>query len=132
MGTKIRKNMLGTEQIKQQFINAAIINSEASSSGDYKTANKQAKLLRDMLKNIENGKYDKNILVELLNHKHVRVSGLAAIDLLRIGHETNIAVETLKRITKMDESKMAVDEKLTVMAAKIQLKSWIEKGYVSR
>lgn len=119
------------EQIKQQFIDAAIKNSEASAEGDYRTANRQAKLLRKLMQKIENGTYDKQILIELLDNKNIRVRGLAAIDLLRIGFEVAKAEDTLKQIATLDESSLSVAEKLGVLGAQIQLKNWIESGSVT-
>ena len=121
---------LGT--IKQQYVESAILSSKALSIGDHKTANKLAKIQSNIFLNIENGRLDKDILVELLNHENIAVKTIAAIDLLRIHHEVKKAEETLTRIASMDESQMGRDERLRVFVAKIQLKSWKENGYVSR
>jgi hypothetical protein len=44
------------QQIKQQYIDSAIISSKALAEGDYKTANKQAKIHRKIMLQIEEGK----------------------------------------------------------------------------
>ncbi len=60
-------------QIKQQFIDSAIMNSKASTNGDYKTANKHAKILKKITDKMRSGEIDKNILVELLNCEEISV-----------------------------------------------------------
>jgi hypothetical protein len=119
------------QQIKQQYIASATISAKALAEGDYKTANKQAKIQNKIFRMMEAGKVDINILVELLDHKYIGVSTIAAIDLLRIHYSILNAEETLKKIASSDETSMGIDEKLKVMAAQIQLKSWKGKGYVS-
>jgi hypothetical protein len=119
------------EKIKSSYIESAELNKKAASEGNYKVANKQAKILNKIFRLFETDKIDKIILVDLLNHDYIGVSALAAIDLLRLRYETQKAEKTLERIASMDESNMGVDEKLTVMAAQIQLQSWKEKGYVT-
>ena len=124
--------MENVQHIKEQFIKSAIVNSEALAEGDHKTANKHAKVLRKILEKIENGSVDKNILVELLQHPHLSVIILAAIDLLRIKYEVKQAEETLERIASKDEAVMKTEEKLGILAAKTQLECWKEKGCVYR
>jgi hypothetical protein len=119
------------QNIKQQYIDSATLNSKAKAEGNYKVANKQAKINLKIIQRIQAGKADINILLELLNYEYIGVSTLAAIDLLRFRHETQKAVEKLEKIAAMDETYMGVDERLSVMAAQIQLKSWKEKGYVT-
>jgi hypothetical protein len=119
------------EKIKTTYIESAKKNKKAASEGDYKTANKQAKIHNKIFTLLETNKIDKNILVELLEHKYIGVSCLAAIDLLRLRYETQKAGETLEKIALLDESNMEIDEKLTVMAAQIQLESWRERGFVT-
>ena len=72
--------MENIQQTKERFIKSSILNSQALAEGDYKTANKHAKTLRKILEKIENGSIDNNILVELLQHSHLSVTILAAID----------------------------------------------------
>jgi hypothetical protein len=120
------------EKVKITYIESAIMNKKAASEGDYKTANKQAKILNKITTLFETNKIEKSILVELLGNGNISVSCLAAIDLLRFRYEVQKAEKNLERIALLDETGMGVDEKLTVMAAQIQLKSWKEKGYVSR
>jgi hypothetical protein len=121
-----------SQLIRDQFIESATKSSKALAQGDHKIANKQAKILKKLVEQMETGVADKNILVELLDHENIGVCILAAIDLLRINYEMEKAEKTLKRIVSMDKTKMNTVERLRVMAAKIQLKSWEEKGYVNR
>ena len=120
------------DEIKQQYIDTAVLSSKALAEGDYKTANKQAKIQQKIFKKIEEKKIDANILVELLNHEYIAVSTIAAIDLLRIKYETHQALKTLEKIVKMDEKDMGIDERQSVSAAKYQLESWRKTGAVSK
>jgi hypothetical protein len=119
-------------EIIQKYVDSTILSSKALAEGDYKTANKQAKIHHKIFQGLESGNIDKNILVQMLDHEYIGVSAIAAIDLLRIKYEAQAAEGKLAEIASMDETNMGVDEKLTVMAAKVQLKSWKEEGYVSR
>ena len=120
------------EQVKQQYIDSAIINKTASTDGDYRTANKHAKILKKITDKMRSGEIDKNILVELLSHDEISVRTLAAIDLLRMKYEVKKAEEALTEIVGMDETGKRIDEKMSIMAAGIQLKNWRNRGYVDR
>jgi len=119
------------EKMKSLYVESATMNKKAASEGNYKMANKHAKILSKMLKKFKDGEINKDILIGLLEHEYIGVSCLAAVDLLRLHYETEKAEAKLAIIEEMDETNMTIDEKLTVMAAQIQLKSWREKGFVT-
>jgi hypothetical protein len=123
--------MDGPEQVKKRFAEAATLSSKSLADGDYKAANKQAKVLDRILTAIENGTVDKNILVELLDHEYIGVSANAAVDLLRLGYETKRAEQTLEKIASMDDSGKGVDERLRISASRIVLNTWRTKGCVT-
>lgn len=116
------------EQAKQQYINSAIINKKASTDGDYKTANKHAKILKKIMDKMRNGEIDKNILVEILGHEEINVRTLAVIDLLRMKYEVRKAEVVLTEIAGMDETGKRINEKMSIMAAGYQLKHWKDTG----
>lgn len=116
------------EQVKQRYIDSAIVNKKASTGGDYKTANKHAKILKRITDKMRNGEIDKNILIELLNHEEISVRTLAAIDLLRMKYEVKKAEVVLTEIAGMDETGKRIDEKMSIMAAGYQLKHWKDTG----
>jgi hypothetical protein len=120
-----------SEQFKQKYIDAAILSSKALGDGDYKTANKQAKVINGICEKIKKGSVDKNILVELLNHEYIGVSAYAAVELLRLRYQTEKAEGALERIALMDETGKGVDEKLRIMASQRVLDMWRTKGYVT-
>ena len=123
--------MDNTQKHKQQYIESAIISSKALAEGDHRLANKHAKIIHNIFNKFKNGKLEKEILVELLSHPHLGVSGLAAIDLLRMNHEVKKAEQTLERIVTTDQIGMTTEEKLRIFMAKIQLMNWKEKGYLT-
>lgn len=116
------------EYEKQQYVDSAIINKTASTNGDYKTANKHAKILKKITDKMRSGEIDKNILVELLKHEEISVRTSAAIDLLRMKYEVQKAEEALTEIASMDETGKRIDEKMSIMAASYQLKHWKDTG----
>jgi hypothetical protein len=119
------------QKSKQQYIQSAITSSKALAEGDHRLANKQAKIQNRIFQKIERGILDKNILVDLLDHHNIGVSGIAAIDLLRINYEVEKAQKTLERIVTINQTGMTTEEKLRKLAAEIQLKNWKEKGHVT-
>jgi hypothetical protein len=123
--------MNNSSVFKQQYEEATLLSSKALAEGNKKIANKQAQILQEIFDNIEAGRIESSILVELLEHPHIDVRALAAIDLLRLKTETNKAEETLEKIVSLDQTKMDSEVKFTVFKSSIQLKSWKEKGFVN-
>jgi len=117
--------------LKQRYVESTIQHGKALAIGDSRTANKHAKILNKVFQQLNATIEGKNVLVELLYHNTIRVRSMAAIDLLRINYEVQKAEKALELIASLDQTVMQRDERITVFAAQIQLKSWKENGFVS-
>ena len=131
LASKGGDSMDAREQAKQQYVNSAILNGRAATGGDPKTANKHARILNRIIGKMRDGRIDKSILVELLTHEEIGVRTMAAIDLLRMKHEVPKAVAVLVEIAGTDETGKRIDERMSIMAAGLQLRRWEETGSVS-
>jgi hypothetical protein len=110
------------EEIRQNYIDAAVLHRESSYHGDHKTANKQYGILKKFFKQIEQNKIDKNLLIELLKHENICVRSWAAAHLLGIKFETVKAEEELKSIASMPNAGMVG------FSAEMTLKVWKQQG----
>jgi hypothetical protein len=116
--------MKDSESIKNIFIEAALLSSKALAQGDYKTANKQAKILHNIIQEIKKGMVDKDILLELLNNETIAVKSYAASDLLRLKYHEKQAEKTLNDIASSQGANL--EENLRIHSAKWALKKWKE------
>lgn len=115
-------------QIRRQYIEAALLHKKASSEGDYRTANTQARTLKKIYQKIEVGDIASAILSELLSHESISVRGWAAAHLLGLKQETEKAERVLSDIAAM--SGKDIEENLDIFSAQIILRIWKEQGYL--
>jgi hypothetical protein len=120
--------MSDLHEIKQQYINAALLHSKASAEGDYKVANKQAHYLKKIFQKIEKGSIDYTMLLELLDHENISIRGWAGAHLLGLRKNTDKAENVLQNIAEM--SSKDIEENLQIFSAEMVLKTWKERGYL--
>ena len=116
------------ETIKQKYISAALINSKALAEGDHKTANRNGKVLRNIHREIVNGKIEKKFLLELLSHESLAVKVSVAAEMLRLEYETEKAEKTLEEITSLEAK--GIEDGLRINGAKWALRFWRKKKYL--
>ncbi|MBN2894052.1 MAG: hypothetical protein JXL97_19435 [Bacteroidales bacterium] len=110
------------EKIKDDYCKSAIAHRKASFQGEYKTANKEAKKLKEFFTLFLENKIDKKILVELLENEKVAIATWAAAHLLGLKYEMKKAEALLTKISNSDHLGMIS------FNAKMTLKVWKEKG----
>lgn len=110
------------DDIKQTYINAAILHREASYNGKHKIANKQYKILKNIYEQIEKKIVSKNLLIDLLKHDNLSVRSWAAAHMLGMNYETTKAEEELIKITSMPG--------MIGFSAEMTLKVWKQQGYL--
>jgi hypothetical protein len=116
------------QEIKESYEIAAQLHTQASAKGDYRTANKQAKILRGIFKDIEKGKITNAILLELLDKKSISVKVWAAAHLLGLKYEIDKAKNVLQNIKSMKSK--TTEENLVIFDAEKTLEVWEKRGYL--
>jgi hypothetical protein len=110
--------------IKKEYIDAVILQKQSSIAGDYKTANKQYKVLKKIFDKIQNGYLNKDILIELLQHENDIVKSLAAANMLALNYEIKKAEQELEEIITKHNSDMIG------FSAEMCLKVWRKQGFL--
>lgn len=105
------------EELKNTFINAAILHGEATETGDYKLGNKQYAVIANAYRKLKDQKNGIEILHKLMNHKNISVQSWAASYLLKT--HTEEAKKVLQSV--------ADKHGLVGFSAKMTLQEW-EKG----
>lgn len=114
--------ILSKEQFIEQYIYYKKKMDKATKKDDYKTNNKYALKVNDIIKVYENESYFAEALNELMDNENYTVASNAASDSLR--HNCNIekAIMTLEKISNKE------DAGITGFSAGMALKIWREKG----
>jgi phenylalanyl-tRNA synthetase beta subunit len=120
--------MKDLETIKVAYENAARLHSKASANGDYKTANKQVKILTTIFRDIENGKITHDVLLELLQKEDISIEAWAAAHLLGLGFEIDKAKDILQRIKSLNGK--TTEDKLVIFGAEKALEVWEKRGHL--
>ena len=110
------------EDIRQKYIDAAILHRESSYNGDHKTANKQFKVLKNIYEQIEQHIVEKELLLDLVKHDNIGVRSWAAAHMLGIRYEISKAEQELESIASMPDAGM------TGFSAEMTLKVWKQQG----
>ena len=113
---------LSKEQFIEQYIYYKKKMDKANKEDDFKTNNKYALKVNDIIKVYENESYFAEALNELMDNENYTIASNAASDSLR--HNCNIekAVITLEKISNKE------DAGIIGFSAGIALKTWKEKG----
>jgi hypothetical protein len=109
-------------EIKQQYIEAALLHSKASAEGDHRLANKYAHKLNNIYEKIEKGSIDYKILSELLDHENISVRGWAGAHLLGLKKNIEKAQKILQNIAEMSGND--IEENLNIFSTQIVLQTW--------
>jgi hypothetical protein len=120
--------MKDLQSIKMAYENAARLHAKASANGDYRTANIQAKILRNIFRYIENGKIPNNVLLELLEKEDISVKAWAAAHLLGLRFEIDKAKDVLQHIKSLNGK--TTEEKMVIFGAEKTLEVWKKRGYL--
>ena len=113
---------LSKEQFIERYIYYKKKMDKATKKDDYKTNNKYALKVNDIIKVYENESYFAEALNELMDNENYTIASNAASDSLR--HNCNIekAIITLEKISNKE------DAGIIGFSAGIALKTWKEKG----
>ena len=113
---------LSKEQFIEQYIYYKKKMDKANKEDDFKTNNKYALKVNDIIKVYENESYFAEAMNELMDNENYTIASNAASDSLR--HNCNIekAVITLEKISNKE------DAGIIGFSAGIALKTWKEKG----
>jgi hypothetical protein len=111
------------EDMRQEYIRAAILHRESSYNGDNKEANKQYKILKKIYEKIQMGIVTKDLLKDLLIHENVSVRSWAAAHMLGMEYEVSKAEQELKSIAISDIG-------MTGFSAEMTLKAWKQQGHL--
>ncbi|WAM32025.1 HEAT repeat domain-containing protein [Caldicellulosiruptor naganoensis] len=115
--------MKDVKKLIEEYRNAAILQKEASSDGDYRTANKQYSRLTKIYKILEKDKdLREKVLRELLKDENIYVSSWAAAHCLGLNIYVDEAVKLLEEIAKRK------DIGILRLDAEMTLKVWREEG----
>jgi|LSQX01.2.fsa_nt_gb hypothetical protein len=113
------------ENAKQEYINAAILQQRCSCDGNHKIANQQYNVLKTIYTQIEQGKIEKEILIELLHNDTIEVRMWAAAHMLGLQYEVPTAEQELQKIATQPESGIIGFD------AQMTLKVWRKKGFLN-
>jgi hypothetical protein len=97
---------MSIDDIKNQYIEAAILQHNNSINGDYKTANRNHDIITKIFDKILAGEIDKVILFDLLQNTNDIVVSWAATHMITLNYETQKAEMELKRIALSHKSNM--------------------------
>jgi hypothetical protein len=111
------------ETIKQKLIDAIISKNKLTWEGKFRLAGHQAKIIDEILDEIESGQVDKLVLDQLCLHENMNVRHILAQHMLRTNYKTDLALETLTTVANSGES-------LYSLVAGWQVKWWKESGTI--
>ncbi|TEB06807.1 hypothetical protein Psch_00339 [Pelotomaculum schinkii] len=120
----IYKVKINYEDVRQKYINAAILHRKSSYNGDYKTANKQYKVLKKIYDQIEKNVIEKKLLLDLLEYNDISVKSWAAAHMLGIKYEISKAEKELINIATIHDAEMIG------FSAKMTLNVWAQQGFL--
>ena len=114
--------------IKKVYENAARLHAKASVDGDYRTANKQALILRGIFRDIEKGKIVNTILLELLEKEDISIKVWAAAHLLGLRYDIEKSKNVLQHIKSLKGK--TSEENIVIFNAEKTLEVWEKRGYL--
>lgn len=112
------------EEIKEEYIDAAILYFESSSDGNYRVINKQYRILKKIFQLIEKGTISKDFLTDLLLHDSIYVRTWAEVHMLGLNYETDKAEAELSKVANGPEKGVVSFD------ANNTLRAWIKQGYL--
>jgi hypothetical protein len=121
----LKREMMDKSQMKQDYIDHAIIHQQASCNGDYLLANKAYRKIENLRKQFStNNEFAKELLSELLQMDNPSVQVWASAHSLELGINIEMAKAVLERISRLPNIG------IISFTAEMTLKQW-QKGELS-